>query len=40
MAAMVNGVRPLAAIPTTTSFLPGFLFAISRLPSSRVFVHP
>ena len=29
MAAMVKGVRPLAAMPTTTSFFVGFFFAIS-----------
>ena len=29
---MVKGVRPLAAIPTTTSFRPGFFFASSRWP--------
>ena len=33
-AATVKGVRPLEAIPTTTSFLPGFFFAISSRPSS------
>ena len=32
-AAIVNGVRPLAAMPTTTSFFPGFIFAIARSPS-------
>jgi len=31
---MVNGVRPLAAIPTTTSLAVGFFRAIAFRPSS------
>ena len=39
MAAMVKGVRPLAAMPTTTSLLVGFFFAMALRPSvARVFV--
>ncbi len=39
-AAIVNGVRPLAEMPTTTSFLPGRFLRISRDRRSSASLHP